>query len=248
MVGNGFRMYLYKNRIVVTGGTGRFGKELSKAKTNLNLFFPNKKELDILNLKSIYKYIIKKKPKYLLHLAGLSRPMNLHEKFIKKSIDLNIIGTGNITKICSDLGIKLIYFSTSYVYPGNKGNYKETDALLPNNNYAWSKLGGESAVHMYKNSLIVRVSMTEKPFVHKKAFDDYITNFIFHEDIAKYTLKILNKKGIINMGGKAQSVYNFAKKYNLKIKKISAKKIFGKNFPLDPSMNIDKLKKILKLK
>ena len=59
--------------------------------------------------------------------------MDMHEKFIKKSIDLNIIGTANITKVCSDFGIKLIYFSTSYVYPGIKGNYKETDSVLPKN-------------------------------------------------------------------------------------------------------------------
>ena len=81
--------------------------------------------------------------------------MSMHEKLLNNSIDLNIIGTANITKVCSDLGIKLIYFSTSYVYPGAKGNYKESDALLPINNYAWSKLGGESAVRMYKNSLIL---------------------------------------------------------------------------------------------
>ena len=36
--------------------------------------------------------------------------------------------------------IKLIYFSTNYVYPGTKGNYSEKDALLPVNNYAWSNL------------------------------------------------------------------------------------------------------------
>ena len=59
--------------------------------------------------------------------------------------------------------IKLIYFSTNYVYPGKRGNYKEEDPLLPVNNYAWSKLGGEAAVQMYSNSLILRVSMTEKP-------------------------------------------------------------------------------------
>jgi len=239
-------MYLYKNRIVVTGGTGRFGSELNKVITKLKLYFPKKSELNILNIKSIKKYLIKKKPKYLLHLAGLSRPMDLHEKNIKKSIDLNIVGTANITKICSDLGIKLLFFSTSYVYPGRKGNYKEGDSLLPNNNYAWSKLGAECAVRMYKNSLIIRVSMTEKPFVHKKAFNDYITNFIFHEEIANHIFKLLNKKGVINVGGKMQSVYNFAKKYNSKIKKISAKKVFGKNFPLNPSMNIDIYKKIIK--
>jgi len=76
--------------------------------------------------------------------------------------------------------IKLIYLSTSYIYMGTKGNYKETDPLLPWNNYGWSKLGGESAVQMYKNSLILRVCMTEKPFVHNKAFVDFITNFIYN--------------------------------------------------------------------
>jgi len=239
-------MFLYKNRIVITGGTGRFALELKKIKSRYKLFFPKKRELNILKTKSILNYLKSKKPKYLMHLAGLSRPMKMHEKFIKKSIDLNIIGTANITKICSDLNIKLIYFSTSYVYPGTKGNYKESDSLLPKNNYSWSKLGGESAVHMYRNSLILRVSMTEKPFVHKKAFTDFITNFIHHENIAKYLFKLINKKGIINVGGKTQSVYNFVKKYNPKIKKISAKKTLGHKYPLNPSMNINKLKKIIK--
>ena len=239
-------MLLYKNRIVVTGGTGRFGQELKKIKSKYKLLYPRKKVLNILKTNSISKYLRLKKPKYLIHLAGLSRPMEIHKKFIKKSIDLNIIGTANITKACSDLGVKLIYFSTSYVYPGTKGNYKEDNPLLPKNNYSWSKLGGESAVHMYRNSLILRVCMTEKPFIHNKAFYDFITNFIFHEDIAKYLFKLINKKGVINVGGKIQSVYDFVRKYNPKIKKISAKKILGPEYPLNPSMNINKLKKIIK--
>ena len=239
-------MLLYKNRIVVTGGTGRFAFELKKIKNKYKLFFPKKNELNILKTKSIKSYLKSRKPKYLIHLAGLSRPMKIHEKFLSKSIDLNIIGTANITKVCSDLNIKLIYFSTSYVYPGIDGNYKENDPLLPINNYAWSKLGGECAVQMYKNSLILRVCMTEKPFVHNKAFKDFITNFIFHEDIAKYLFKLISKKGIINVGGKAQSVYNFAKKYNPKIKKLYARKLMGKNYPLNTSINIKKLNKIIK--
>ena len=239
-------MLLYKNRIVVTGGTGRFGQELKKIKSKYKLLSPRKKVLNILKTNSISKYLRLKKPKYLIHLAGLSRPMEIHKKFIKKSIDLNIIGTANITKACSDFGIKLIYFSTSYVYPGTKGNYKEDNPLLPQNNYSWSKLGGESAVHMYRNSLILRVCMTEKPFIHNKAFYDFITNFIFHEDIAKYFFKLINKKGVINVGGKIQSVYSFAKKYDPEIKKISAKKILGRKYPLNPSMNINVLKKIIK--
>ena len=239
-------MFLYKNKIVITGGSGRFGSELKKIKNKYKLLFPNKRKLNILNSKSIKKYLKSQKPNYIIHLAGLSRPMKIHEKHIDKSIDLNIIGTANITKACSELGIKLIYFSTSYVYPGTKGNYKESDPLLPKNNYSWSKLGGECSVQMYKNSLILRVCMTEKPFVHKKAFYDFNTNFIFHDEVAKILFKLINKKGIINFGGETQTVYRFAKKFNPKIKKIYARKILGPKYPLYPSINITKLKKILK--
>ena len=157
----------------------------------------------------------------------------------------NIIGTANITKICSKFNVKLIYLSTCYVYPGLKGNYAENSPLLPINNYAWSKLGGECAVQMYGNSLILRASITEKPFVHESAFLDFKTNFIFHEDLIPGIIKIINKKGVINIGGISRSVYNFAKKYNPKIKKIYAKKFYGNDTRINLTMNIAKFKKYI---
>ena len=234
------------NKIVVTGGSGRFAQSLKKIKSKYNFIYPSTKSLNIINLNSIKKFLKKEKPSSVLHLAALSRPMIQHDKNISKSINLNIIGTANLVNICSELKIKLIYFSTSYVYPGKKGNYKEHDALLPWNNYAWSKLGGECAVQMYKNSLILRVSMTEKPFIHKKAFANVKMNFLFHEEVAKILVKIIDKKGIINVGGPAQTVYKFAKKYNSKVKKIFVKKNSIYNYPLNPYMNLSKLKKIIK--
>ena len=172
--------------------------------------------------------------------------MSKHENNIVESINLNIIGTANLVNVCSELNIKIIYFSTSYVYPGKKGNYKEDDPVLPWNNYAWSKLGGETSVQMYKNSLILRVCMTEKPFVHKKAFANVKLNFIFHSDLAKILVKILDKKGIINIGGATQTIYNFAKKYNPKIKKKFIRKNSKEKFPLNAYMNLSKLKKLIK--
>ena len=234
-----------KPKILVTGGHGRFAKVLKLKNKKLNLIFRSKKQLDILKYNSLEKKIKKIKPKILLHTAGLSRPMNLHEKNISKSIELNIIGTANIVRACQILKIKLIYFSTSYVYPGTKGNYKETDPLLPSSNYAWSKLGGEAAVQMYRNSLIIRASMTEKPFVHKKAFANVFTNFIYHEDFLKIFKKLINKKGIINVGGKSSSVYNFAKKDNKNIRKIFMKYKNKSLMPINSSMSLKKLKKIL---
>ena len=234
-----------KNKIVVTGGSGRFAQSLRNIKSKYKFSYPEKKSLDITNLKSIKKYIKREKPTSVLHLAGLSRPMSLHDKDISKSINLNIVGTANLVRVCSEYNIKLIYFSTSYVYPGKKGNYSESDSLLPWNNYAWSKLGGECAVQMYKNSLILRVCMTEKPFVHKKAFTNVKLNFIFHEDLVKILIKLLNKKGVINVGGNAKTVYNFAKKFNPNVKKIYVTKNSMYKFPLKPFMNISKLKKII---
>jgi len=229
-------------KIVITGGDGRFAQVLKNNNIKLDMLYPNKKKLDILDLGSIIKYLKKNKPAYVIHAAALSRPMSIHDRQISKSIDLNIIGTCNIVKVCADLKIKLIYFSTGYVYEGKKGNYKESHPVLPINNYAWSKLGGECAVSMYKNSLILRIIMCEKPFIHKYAFHDINSNFLFQEEVVKIIPKILDQKGVLNIGGNIQSIFSFAKKNNKSVKKKSGKKIFPKNV----SMNIEKLKNIMK--
>lgn len=230
-------------KILVTGGEGRFGKILKTIKTKHKLLFPKKEFFNILKVSQMRKYITAHKPNIIVHLAALSRPMKAHDENIIKSIDTNIIGTANITKICKKYNIKLIYFSTGYVYPKKNGSYKEDDSVNPINNYALSKMGGECSVQMYNNSLILRASMTEKPFVHKEAFADVYTNFIYHKKAAQILMKILEYKGIINLGGKRQTIYNFVKS-NKKIKKIYAKKK-KLDIPLNSTMNVDKLNNIL---
>ena len=235
-----------QKKIVFTGGSGRFGEVFKSIKSKNKIFFPKKKHLNIENFKSIMIYLNKIEPNYLIHAAALSRPMDIHEKNIAKSINVNIIGTANIVKACEEKNIKLIYFSTNYVYPGKKGNYNEKDPVLPYNKYAISKLGGECSVQMYSNSLILRICMTEKPFVHKKAFDDVEMNFMFHETFAQNLLKLIDKKGIINVGGSKKTIFEFAKKFNKDVGKISAKKMFGKNYPLKHSMKIVLYKNAIK--
>ena len=68
------------NKIVVTGGTGRFAQSLKKIKCNYKFIYPNKKNLNITKIGSIKNYLKKTKPKSVLHLAGLSRPMIQHKK------------------------------------------------------------------------------------------------------------------------------------------------------------------------
>ena len=233
-----------KKKIVFTGGNGRFAEEIKKIKNQYEVFYPSKKELNILNVKTIKNYLQKTRPKVLIHMAGLSRPMKQHEEKINKSIELNIIGTANIVKVCSNMGIKVIYLSSGYVYQGKKGNYKETDAILPWNNYGWSKLGGESSVQMYRNSLIIRANISQSPFLHNKAFSNVKINFLYHDEAAKIIFKLINKKGIINLGGKSSSVYKFAKKTNFKVKKLFLK---NNKYPRKLTMNLKKLNKLLKV-
>ena len=233
-----------KNLILVTGGQGRFAKVLKKNNKFLNLYFATKKECNILNIKSLEKIIKKLKPKMILHCAGLSRPMEIHQKNIEKSIDLNIVGTANVVKVCKKNNIKIIYFSTGYVYEGKKGNYSEKDPVKPFNKYGLSKLGGECAVLMYKNSLILRITMTESPFIYKKAYTNLKSNFMFHEDLVRILPKIINYKGILNVGGKTQSVFSFAKLHNKKVKKI--KLSIKDKLPFNQTMNTSVLKRLIK--
>ena len=231
-------------KILISGGEGKFAQSILKNNKKYKIFTPNKKKMNILNLKSILNYIKKTKANYLIHSAALTSPMKQHKKKIIESINTNIIGTANIVNACYLSKIKLIYISTNFVYPGIKGNYKEEDSLLPVNAYGWSKLGGECAVRLYNKSLILRICMIDDKYPHKKAYENYITSFLNKTNAARIVLKIIDKIGIYNIGGKVQSAYKYAKRSNGKIKKafINKKKILeiGRN----TSINTNKLKKL----
>ena len=107
-------------KIVFTGGTGRFANVFKLIKNKYNIEYPSKAKLNIEKFDSINNYLKKNKPNYLIHCAGLSRPMKIHDDNISRSILINIIGTSNIVRACQEKNIKLIYFSTNYVYPSKR--------------------------------------------------------------------------------------------------------------------------------
>ena len=87
----------------------------------------------------------------------------------------------------------------------------------------------------------IRLSITDYPFSYKKAIKNAYSSLIYNRDFAKVFSYLINEKGIINIGGKKQSIYHFAKKDNPEIKSIRISK--KNNFPQDSSLNIDKFKK-----
>tara|TARA_E500000305_G_scaffold106152_1_gene104387 strand:+ start:174 stop:872 length:699 start_codon:yes stop_codon:yes gene_type:complete len=177
-------------------------------------------------------------PKYFVHTAALTKPMNINDRNPIMSLSTNIVGTANVAKICHKYGIKFIYISTDFVY-NSKDKVNEESGLKPSNKYGWSKLGGECVTKLIPDSLILRCSLCDIPFRHKLAFDDVYRNSIIHKDVAKIILKVKDETGVINVGGKYQSVFDFVSNHQ------DVNKASGKNIAPSLSLNIEKLKELI---
>ncbi|MDD5722424.1 MAG: dTDP-4-dehydrorhamnose reductase [Syntrophales bacterium] len=76
------------------------------------------------------------------------------------SLCVNADGVKNVALACRESGIKLVHFSTDYVFDGTKkGPYVEDDVCSPINAYGRSKLKGEEYLReISDNYLLVRTS------------------------------------------------------------------------------------------
>ena len=218
-----------KKRILISGGNGKLACAIKKHEgaSKYIITTPSKKRMDICDINSISKVINEVKPDYFIHAAAFTRPMKKHEEFPDKSIKANIIRTANVAIVCNSKSIKLVYISTDYVYPGTEGNYGEKSSLSPYSEcndgiskYGWSKLGGECAVRITGNHLIIRACLCDYPFPHPAALVDVRKSLIYTKDAAPIILSLLDYQGIINLGGRAQSVFSFAQQENKFIRKI----------------------------
>ena len=70
-------------------------------------------------------------------------------------------------------------------------------------------------------------------------------SLMYIEDAAKVTLQLLDETGIINVGGKSQSVYDFVKEENVNVEPIYLKDISDVNMAEDCSMDTTLMKKVL---
>ena len=232
-------------KILISGGSGNLASEIVKANKEHKILSLSKKELNVCSKNKILSWLKKFKPDVFIHTASLTRPMVKHINHPNTSIETNIIGTSNVVLACIELNIKVIYISTDYVYSCTDGNYSEEDALLPVNEYAWSKLGGECAVKLYKNSLILRMALCQQPFPHPKALVDIKKSYLYMDEAAKIILKLLDQKGIINVGGETMSPFEFARKDNPNVKKITLDEVGDVKMGKDASMNVNKMKNLI---
>ncbi len=231
------------SKILFTGGSGLFGMEFKKIMPDIN--YPTSNEFNITNYQQMDNYMQKVDIKLIIHAAAFTSPPRIDQDPIK-AIDINIIGTSNVVKLCAKNNIKLIYICTDYIFKGDKGNYKEDDPVFPVNKYAWSKLGGECAVRLYDNSIVIRTSFGPNEFPFPKAFIDQWTSRESVTVIAKKIVGLLriNFKGVIHIGGKRRTVYEYAKELDESKEILELRRDeVDFNVPKDTSINCDKYNK-----
>ncbi len=195
--------------ILFTGGTGLLGRHLKPLMPQA--LFPTHAEFNVTDPSQMVAYVGRKNIATIFHAAAFTSPPRINEN-PKLALDVNIIGTANVVRLCMECKFKLIYVSTDYVFKGDQGMYKEDDPVLPANKYAWSKLAGECAVRMYDNSLIVRTSFGDTEFPYDKAFVDQWTSRLRVDVLAKKLVKLLKSDlvGTVHVGGKRQTVMDYA--------------------------------------
>ncbi len=226
-------------KIVLFGGNGNLGSELKKIDQNIHA--PSSSEVNICDLTEIRNYINSFGKIDLIINAAAETDNRKIEKVPIVGIQTNIIGAANVAIVCQELGIRLVYISTDYVYKGDRGNYKENDEILPFNLYSWTKLGGECSTFGVKNHLVIRTSFGKTTFDYPEAFVDKWTSKDYVDRIAPliYEAALSPLLGIVNLGTERKTLFEHAIERNESVKGV---KIEETPFatPYDTSLNTQK--------
>lgn len=226
--------------ILFTGGNGLFGSEFKKIRPDIQ--YTDYEDFDVTNYEQMEAYLRGKSYDVILHAAAFTSPP-LIDKDPLKALQVNIVGTANVVRLCMVHNIRMIYVCTDYVFKGDRGNYKETDPVYPVNKYAWSKLGGECAVRLYDNSLIIRTTFGPNIFPYEKAFVDQWTSRESVSVIVRKISALIDKDitGVVHVGGPRRTVYEYAKSIS-PAKEIGRLSVHDVKFavPVDTSLNCEK--------
>ena len=232
---------------LITGGSGLLGTYLQKelkSKKDIKLDAPSHNLFDITNIDNIKNYLnhLDYKPDVLIHCAAIAKFKTV-DKIPAKAIETNIIGTSNITIMCMEHNIRLVYISTDHVFDGKGGNYNINDKINPISKYAKTKAAGELAVRIYDNSLSIRTSFCDVKFPFDTGYVDKWTSQDYVDLIAPKILEkaLSNQVGLCNIGHPRRSFFDLAKsRHGDNIKMGSIKEFKSNTHPIlvDTSLDI----------
>lgn len=148
-------------KILVTGITGQLGfdvvRELKERK--FDVIGVSSSEMDITDENKVREVITNTLPDAVIHCAAYTA-VDKAEEEIEKCMAVNAKGTEYIANICHELDIKMMYFSTDYVFNGEDTQpWSVDDEIKPLNLYGNSKYKGEISVKSnLEKYFILRIS------------------------------------------------------------------------------------------
>ena len=142
-------------KILVTGVGGQLGYDVCKVLDARKI--ENKgvdlADFDITDAQATHDYIAAYRPDAVIHCSAWTADE------LDKVRAVNTEGPRNIAKVCKEIGAKMLYISTDYVFPGTGERfYEPDDPTGPLGAYGSTKLGGELAVKEQLDNFIVRIS------------------------------------------------------------------------------------------
>lgn len=237
--------------VLISGGSGKIGTKLFKSlRKNLDLTvksvdISNSSDVELLDLNDrnlTIEYIEKYHPDIIIHLAG-TKDISFCEKEPEIAKQINFGITQNLIMICRINKIKLIYFSTDYVFPSSNKHWVESDPPAPETQYGETKYSCESLIKQKLDDYaIIRTSQVygvEGDFVDLVlttlnakdefyAFNNLINCPTFISDLITMVNRIIieKHKGVFHcVGPEALSRFQFAE-------------IIAKEFNLEPTQII----------
>ena len=147
--------------ILVTGITGQLGFDVIKELERRGESFigTTRKEIDLSDPESAKNFILEKKPDAVIHCAAYTA-VDKAEEEAELALTVNGLATRKVAEACKEIGAKMLYVSTDYVFGGDGDTpYEVADEKAPQNIYGRSKLLGEdSVIALLRNYFIVRIS------------------------------------------------------------------------------------------
>ena len=147
-------------KLAIIGANGQLGTDLSEVLSSRHdVTSLNHSDIEIIDVNSVRNVLSSIKPAIVLNTAAYHIVPEA-EKFPEKAFQINGIGALNLAKVCQELNIRLVHYSTDYVFDGEKQKpYTEDDRPNPLSVYANTKLSGEYFVLNYcEKSYVIRVS------------------------------------------------------------------------------------------
>ena len=146
-------------RVLITGSAGQLGTDLvAGAKdVGLDVIATSHADLDITDRNLVSQKIVGSAPDAIIHAAAWTA-VDACESDTKKAMAINSDGTANVVSAARQVGARVIYISTDYVFDGTKSTpYIESDLPNPQSVYGASKLAGEQQLDLGQDS-VVRIS------------------------------------------------------------------------------------------